>query len=861
MFANGMAVCTACNTQYKIDHVFENAEVCICYIENDNNGRRTKDSILSQELYQKLEAKNIRTFYERVSASDLADDDLEQMRYSAIYSANVILAVGTSVENFEAILEKYGQYFTDKTVIPFCADIKPADIPPSLSKIQAIDYAAIGWESDLIKGVLRILGREAEIEQQEKKASSRKIKAIIISIIAAICLIAIGILVFVNFNKDPQTKEESSELTDQQIYENAQELYNNDKFADALIEFVKIRDYKDSAQQIKTILNLYDGYYQTDDEKFSVYFNVLSDSEILLELTTVSDYGTADATVEGTWAGAKNTYSLTDTFANSGTVTLTLQNDGISILIEMEKTGEFASIGNQNATFKFTDKTDREQITRITGGLLMSWLKTPTTKETLVELGVIEGLGGSITDGGGVIFYDAVHTLITDQNVTVLLADKDPNQDLIYDTNNAEKDFPQIVYAISAPAQYLIPDKVGTVQKAFVENDVLFVPNGDVREFDYAGLGNFIYIYENNPNSNSSDEIIQPDTPVAVIYREIVGNELFVRSVRQCVEIEDKIEIDTKLYGSGATYLKEDDDAYIFSSHEQDCCMYKIDKKTFAIVEVSSIFIGFTDGELNVYANPSYDSEVTSSLPKGRQFHVQETQTGSDGKLWGKLIFGDGWICLTDTCEMKEISDWQKKVAAKIEDIAIKLTQEKYPGELPSWNPYHIAAENDTHILIYVRTQPLAEMHKCAWYKGNKQTGEVTFLRTGIYLETPLQPGEWTSTPLKIVDYLWFREYRDLAKEFPSLHGDPDSSENFFASSPELPYLLNSDKRPLTFNIYAEPSYGNLIDSCLESGEIHTIIEEQYDDEYNLWGKLSDGSGWVCVSDIVSEYYDILSSH
>ena len=80
IFTNGMAVCTSCNTQYKIDHVFENAEVCICYIANDNNGRRTKDSILSQELYQKLEAKNIRTFYERVTASDLADDDLEQMR-------------------------------------------------------------------------------------------------------------------------------------------------------------------------------------------------------------------------------------------------------------------------------------------------------------------------------------------------------------------------------------------------------------------------------------------------------------------------------------------------------------------------------------------------------------------------------------------------------------------------------------------------------------------------------------------------------------------------------------------------------------------------------------------------------------
>ena len=53
-FENGVAICKVCNTNYKIDHVFEDIDVNICYIESDSNGRRTKDSIIAQELYQNI---------------------------------------------------------------------------------------------------------------------------------------------------------------------------------------------------------------------------------------------------------------------------------------------------------------------------------------------------------------------------------------------------------------------------------------------------------------------------------------------------------------------------------------------------------------------------------------------------------------------------------------------------------------------------------------------------------------------------------------------------------------------------------------------------------------------------------------
>ena len=200
-FKNGVAICKVCNTNYKIDHVFEDIDVNICYIESDSNGRRTKDSIIAQELYQKLEAKKIHAFYERISAATVVGDDLQQLRYSSLHAAKVVLVVGTNVENFSAILEKYGQYLINKVVIPFYSDVKPSDIPRELSKIQALDYSSIGWEKDLEKGILRVLGREKEIDLRETHNKSKRNRGILIGVGIAIILIAVAFLAFLHFNK------------------------------------------------------------------------------------------------------------------------------------------------------------------------------------------------------------------------------------------------------------------------------------------------------------------------------------------------------------------------------------------------------------------------------------------------------------------------------------------------------------------------------------------------------------------------------------------------------------------------------------------------------------------------------------
>ena len=50
------------------------------------------------------------------------------------------------------------------------------------------------------------------------------------------------------------------------------------------------------------------------------------------------------------------------------------------------------------------------------------------------------------------------------------------------------------------------------------------------------------------------------------------------------------------------------------------------------------------------------------------------------------------------------------------------------------------------------------------------------------------------------------------------------------------------------FDIYKNPEYDSiLVDTVWEKG-LFTIVEEQEDEEGNLWGKLKSGLGWICLS-------------
>lgn len=69
----------------------------------------------------------------------------------------------------------------------------------------------------------------------------------------------------------------------------------------------------------------------------------------------------------------------------------------------------------------------------------------------------------------------------------------------------------------------------------------------------------------------------------------------------------------------------------------------------------------------------------------------------------------------------------------------------------------------------------------------------------------------------------------------------------------ELPYLQHIDRADQS--IYAGPGYDYGFVGTVQLRGIYTIVEEAWDWEGNLWGKLKSGVGWVDLTEIRSEEY------
>ena len=68
-----------------------------------------------------------------------------------------------------------------------------------------------------------------------------------------------------------------------------------------------------------------------------------------------------------------------------------------------------------------------------------------------------------------------------------------------------------------------------------------------------------------------------------------------------------------------------------------------------------------------------------------------------------------------------------------------------------------------------------------------------------------------------------------------------------------LPYLLKIDRADQS--IYEGPGYDYVFVGTVQLRGTYTIVEESWDYEGNLWGKLKSGAGWVDLTEIRSPEY------
>ncbi|MBQ1685043.1 MAG: TIR domain-containing protein, partial [Clostridia bacterium] len=156
-------------------------DIFICYKETDAGGKRTVDSVIAQNVYDKLTESGYRVFFSRITLEDKLGLEYEPYIFAALNSAKVMLVFGTDYEHFNAVWVKneWSRFLklmaADKTkyLIPCYKDIDAYDMPEEFAHLQAQDMGKVGAEQDLIRGIKKLLPKE----EPKKEAVQQTVQA------------------------------------------------------------------------------------------------------------------------------------------------------------------------------------------------------------------------------------------------------------------------------------------------------------------------------------------------------------------------------------------------------------------------------------------------------------------------------------------------------------------------------------------------------------------------------------------------------------------------------------------------------------------------------------------------------------
>lgn len=153
-------------------------DVFICYKETDEQGERTLDSVLAQDIYTELSEKGYRVFFSRITLEEKLGQEYEPYIFAALHSARVMLAIGTSHEYYDAVWVKneWSRYLKliaageKKTLIPCYKNLDAYDMPREFAKLQAQDMGKVGALQDLMRGIDKLLSGEKTLQKTTEAA-------------------------------------------------------------------------------------------------------------------------------------------------------------------------------------------------------------------------------------------------------------------------------------------------------------------------------------------------------------------------------------------------------------------------------------------------------------------------------------------------------------------------------------------------------------------------------------------------------------------------------------------------------------------------------------------------------------------
>lgn len=140
-------------------------DVFICYKETDENGKRTIDSTIANDIYYQLTQEDFKVFFAAITLEDKPGQEYEPYIFAALNSAKVMLVLGTKPEYFSAVWVKneWSRFLQlmksdrSKLLIPCYRDMDAYDLPEEFAHLQAQDMSKIGFINDVVRGIKKVI--------------------------------------------------------------------------------------------------------------------------------------------------------------------------------------------------------------------------------------------------------------------------------------------------------------------------------------------------------------------------------------------------------------------------------------------------------------------------------------------------------------------------------------------------------------------------------------------------------------------------------------------------------------------------------------------------------------------------------
>ena len=143
-------------------------DVFICYKEADENGKRTQDSVIANDIYYQLTQEGFKVFYVAITLEDKLGSAYEPIIFAALNSSKVMLSIGTRAEYFNAVWVKneWSRFLKmmkndrSKMLIPCYKGMDAYELPEEFAHLQAQDMGKIGFINDIVRGIKKVIVKD-----------------------------------------------------------------------------------------------------------------------------------------------------------------------------------------------------------------------------------------------------------------------------------------------------------------------------------------------------------------------------------------------------------------------------------------------------------------------------------------------------------------------------------------------------------------------------------------------------------------------------------------------------------------------------------------------------------------------------